>query len=390
MAVRILHSADWQIGKAFADIDDVDGDKAAELRSQRLKTVQRIAEIAREREVDAVIVAGDVFETNGVRDESLRRTLHAMSGYAGDWLLLPGNHDAAEAESAWTRLSRLQPPKNVRLLTRAEPVLVAEHRLAILPAPLVRRHEASDTTDVMDGMLTPPQAVRVGVAHGSIKGRLPERSEAMNEIAEDRADRARLDYLALGDWHGTLPIAPRTWYAGTPEPDRFKDNEAGNVLLVTIDAPGSAPVVEKIPVGRFHWRRVTASLHGMADLQALSAQLEGLGAPFDRHVVHLEVSGVVDLATREALDALLADWRAKLHVLRCRTDQLLSQPSDADLDRIDSQGFLRTALNRLRSLASDEKQTSDQRDLARRALEILYAEHLRAQGGDVGGAEVRR
>ena len=277
MAVRILHSADWQIGKAFADIDDVDGDKAAELRSQRLKTVQRIAEIARERAVDAVIVAGDVFETNGVRDESLRRTLHAMSGYAGDWLLLPGNHDAAEAESAWTRLSRLQPPKNVRLLTRPEPVLVAEHRLAILPAPLVRRHEASDTTDVLDGMQTPPQAVRVGVAHGSIKGRLPERSEALNEIAEDRADRARLDYLALGDWHGTLPIAPRTWYAGTPEPDRFKDNEAGNVLLVTIDGPGSAPVVEKIPVGRFRWRRVAASLHDLADLQALSAQLEGLG-----------------------------------------------------------------------------------------------------------------
>ena len=104
----------------------------------------------------------------------------------------------------------------------------------------------------------------------------------------------------------------------------------------------------------------------------------------------MEVSGVVDLATREALNALLDDWRAKLHVLRCRADQLLSQPSDADLDRIDSQGFLRTALHRLRSLASDEKQTGEQRDLARRALEILYAEHLRTPGGDVGGAEVRR
>ncbi len=386
MAVKILHSADWQIGKAFSDIDDLDGDKAAELRSQRLKTVQRIAEIAKERSVDAVVVAGDVFETNGVRDESLRRTLNAMAGFSGEWLLLPGNHDAAEAESAWTRLSRLQPPRNVRLLTRPEPVLVAEHRLAILPAPLVRRHDASDTTEVMDTMQTPPQAVRVGVAHGSIKGRLPERSEAFNEIAEDRADRARLDYLALGDWHGTLPIAPRTWYAGTPEPDRFKDNEAGNVLLVTIAAPGSAPVVEKIPVGRFHWRRMHASLHGLSDLDALSAQLAGLGAPYDRHVVQLEISGVVDLATREALNTLLDEWRATLHVLRCRTDQLLSQPSEADLDRIASQGFLHTALVRLRSQASDEKQSGEARDLARRALEILYAEHMRTSRG----SEVRR
>lgn len=395
MAVKILHTADWQIGKVFADLDELDGDKAAELRNQRLRTVEHIAATAAENEVDAVVVAGDVFDSNGVSDLTLRRTLNAMAGYRGDWLLLPGNHDAALAESAWTRLSRLSPPPNVRLLTRPEPVLVAEHRLAILPAPLIRRHEADDTTAAMDQMLTPPQAVRVGVAHGSIKGRLPERSEALNEIAEDRAERAGLDYLALGDWHGTLPIAPRTWYAGTPEPDRFKDNKAGNVLLVTIDAPGAAPQVREIPVGRFQWQRLQARLHGPADLDALSAQLASLGAPFDRHVVHLEVSGVVDLATRQALDQLLEDWRARFHVLRLRLDGLLAQPSDADLESIDTRGFVGTAVQLLRQQAGDERLGLADRERARRALEILYAEHVRLRsaatppGHSTVGKEVR-
>ena len=41
-------------------------------------------------------------------------------------------------------------------------------------------------------------------------------------------------------WSGPLSS---TWYSGTPEPDRFKDNDAGNVLHVTITAPGEEPVV---------------------------------------------------------------------------------------------------------------------------------------------------
>jgi hypothetical protein len=229
----------------------------------------------------------------------------------------------------------------------------------------------------MDGMITPPGAVRIGVAHGSVKNRLPERSEALNEIAEDRADRAKLDYLALGDWHGTLNIAPRTWYAGTPEQDRFKGNEPGNVLLVTIEGPGVQPVVEKIPVGHFPWHRMTATIHQPEDLRALQAQLEQLGAPYDCHLLNLDLFGTVDLGTRQALDLMLEEWRARLHVLRCNTDKLVSQPSDEDLDRIDNQGFIRTAVGRLRSISGDGQQSNEQRDQARLALQILYAEHVR-------------
>ena len=61
--------------------------------------------------------------------------------------------------------------------------------------------------------------------------------------SRDRAATARLDYLALGDWHGTRRIDARTWYSGTPEPDRFKANEPGNVLQVDIARAGAEPIV---------------------------------------------------------------------------------------------------------------------------------------------------
>ena len=90
-----------------------------------------------------------------------------------------------------------------------------------------------------DGASSPEGSCRIGLAHGSVANRLPEKGEAGHEIADDSADRAGLAYLALGDWHGALNIAPRTWYSGAPEPDRHKANDSGNVQLVTLEGPGA-------------------------------------------------------------------------------------------------------------------------------------------------------
>ena len=65
--------------------------------------------------------------------------------------------------------------------------------------------------------------------------------EANNPIAPDRARRAGLDYLALGDWHRTLQIGPATWYAGTPEADRFNSQEVGQVAARGDRRSGALP-----------------------------------------------------------------------------------------------------------------------------------------------------
>src|SRR3546814_3776112 len=52
------------------------------------------------------------------------------------------------------------------------------------------------------------------------------------------AKRSSLDYLALGDWHGTLKVEPRTWYAGTPETDGFQRDEPGHALMIELKTVG--------------------------------------------------------------------------------------------------------------------------------------------------------
>ena len=375
MPVTLLHTADWQLGKPFGSIE---GDTAALLREERFEAVKRIAALARARNVDAVLVAGDAFDSATTSDRIVRRTIEAMKAYDGPWVLLPGNHDPALSESPWTRLDRVGLPDNVILALTPETILLADDRLAVLPAPLARKNEPDDVTQWMDAAETPLGAIRVGLAHGSISNRLPE-GDAKNEIADNRAATANLDYLALGDWHGTMEIAPKTWYSGTPEPDRFPRNDPGNVLLVTIDEPGQDPKVEKIATGRFQWRRCEVTCGIDSDENPAAAVEDAIKTSVQRTddtLLHLTVSGTVDLAGRQGIDDCLNIWQARLTLLHCDVDRLVDEPSADDLDAIDKTGFVRAAVDRLKAKADDP--ADPEHAAARTALRILYLEHVEA------------
>jgi DNA repair exonuclease SbcCD nuclease subunit len=316
-----------------------------------------------------------------VADRTIRRLCDALKGYDGPWVLLPGNHDAALAESVWTRLRDLGCcPANVHPALTPEPLDLAEGRLTVLPAPLQRRHEAEDLTAWFDDAPSPEGAVRVGLAHGTVLNRLPEGAEQHNPIADNRADAAKLNYLALGDWHGTLEIAPRTWYAGAPETDGFRDNDPGNVLLVEVDGPGAPPRIERIPVTHYQWHAIEETVGSDEGLDALDARLHDLGGPPDRQVVRLKLSGTASLSGRESLEELLERWRARFHYLDVDTSELRPEATEADLASLRGQGFLGDAVDRLLALRDSGEPDSVH---ALDALQRVFLEYRRAtEGGD--------
>lgn len=373
--VKFLHTADWQLGKTFGFEANDDGrDPAGALAQARFDAVARIARLAVEHDVAAVLVAGDVFEKPGLSDDSLRRAFHAMSGFTGSWVLLPGNHDAALAESVWTRSRRLGiVPANVVLALEPGVTELADAGLAVLAAPLTQRHVHDDLTAAFDGWDTPPGLLRIGLAHGSVAGILPEQADSPNPITPDRAARARLDYLALGDWHGTRQVDARTWYSGTPEQDRFKDNDPGNVLLVEIDAPGEAPDVTPLRVGRFRWQERNLRVDGAADVERLAEELRNLG---DSDVVRLTVEGMADFTTAGQLRLAIDDARARAHVLEADLTGLRLDPTEADLAAMHVDGALADVVAELRSLQEDPAQA----DVAREALRQLFDVLQRTEG----------
>lgn len=369
MSLRLLHTADWQIGRIHVRFEP---DDAAALFEARFHAVERLAALAVEHAVDAVLVAGDVFDAQTVSDKTLRRLFNAMQGYAGPWVLLPGNHDAALAESVWTRAHRLGVvPGNVVACLDPAVRLVGE-RFALLPAPLVQRHTYGDLTEGFVGAATPAGLPRIGLAHGCVQGVLPEDVDATNPIAPDRAATAGLDYLGLGDWHGTKRIDERTWYSGTPETDRFRANDSGQALLVSIDGPGAVPVVEPLRTGRHRWLALEHRLAVASDLDEALNALAAVGAD---DVVQFRVAGVCDLDGQRRLQQAIDVARARVRALVHETHELVLEPTQEDIDALHADGYVGEVLQQLRA-----EQSGPQGERARDAL-VLLAQMLEDLGG---------
>ena len=70
----------WQIGRTYRYFEP---DDASALTEARIAAVKRVAELATQHQCDAVLVAGDVFDMQGVGERLIRQTLNAMAGFSG-------------------------------------------------------------------------------------------------------------------------------------------------------------------------------------------------------------------------------------------------------------------------------------------------------------------
>lgn len=358
---RILHTADWQIGRQYSRFASED---AVAIAEARFSVVERIAQLAVEEQVDVVLVAGDVFDAQMVSERTIRRLFNATQGFRGTWIMLPGNHDAALAESVWSRAVRLKAvPDNVRVILEPGVIALDEHGLAVLAAPLTQRQTYEDLTEWFDTAETAPGVLRIGLAHGSVQGVLAEDIDSPNPIAANRAERAGLDYLALGDWHGLKQIDARTFYSGTPEQERFKDNGAGLVLLVDLAAAGQPPVVEPRRVGQFLWQQWDEELLVPTDVDHLIERIEALPA---NTVLSINLHGQIDLGGQQRLQEALAVAEARHRSVQCDMTALRLEPTDEDIAGLQADGYVGEVITDLR-----DRQEQDRSQAARDALAIL-------------------
>jgi Calcineurin-like phosphoesterase len=364
MAITFLHTADWQIGKSFGGFGD---ETAALLRAARLDAIDRMASIATAAGARHVLVAGDVFDSAKPAQRTIGQLLARLDVHAGlVWHLLPGNHDPAQPGSVWDDIAGGKCPANVRTHTSPTPVEI-EPGVLLLPAPLHAKAMSTDPTAFMDQVVSPRGTIRIGMAHGSVRG-FDSLGEAAIPIEPSRAKSAGLDYLALGDWHGLTPINERTGYSGTQEPDGYKDNKPGNVLVVRIDAQGALPDVRAISTQHYHWRRVMLPLTSLGDLERFAVELAGDAVPRARLVLKLDLTGRVPLADFGAIRACLNTLGDGLANLDADASQLETSTGTEDITALGA-GSIGAIAQRLATMR-DNGDASEQQT-AGRALRTL-------------------
>ena len=369
-SICFLHTSDIHAGKPFGQYG---GDVRGLLRQARIDVIERLATIAREKGVGHILLAGDTFDVETPAPADIRQPLSIMASF-GDvrWWVLPGNHDSLRADVIWDAFDR-DAPSNVHVLKSAEPVEMEEN-VWLLPAPCPRRFPASDPSLWMDECMTPEGALRIGLAHGGVTDFGGSESDGAGVVSPDRARQARLDYLALGDWHGKLRVNGRTWYSGAPERDRFKHDGRGVCLLVEIAASGAVPKVTDIPTGCYDWRDKELNLSPSLDaVEAFRELLPGDRGGWRHCLLRVRATGHIHMQERARLLQAVQEMEPEFLVFDWDDSALVTEFRPGDLDAIAEGGALRVAATTLEQAALDADAAREDRDIASAARSRRYS-----------------
>jgi DNA repair exonuclease SbcCD nuclease subunit len=364
--LKVLHTADWHVGRSFGQFE---ADDAQKLARDRLSVIDRILGLADQYDVHAVLCAGDLFDSPNP-DEPWWRGLAQSFGRRKTWtrpvILLPGNHDPLTPDSVYSKnhAFRQALPAWVRVVDREDFQLELSHDAVVYATPCRSTAGDKDLALSLPSRGDGDTRVRIGLVHGStfdIEGHLT------NFPISREAPQARgLDYLAIGDTHSfrQIPegaVAPIV-YPSAPEPTSFKEQDAGYVALVWFKRHGTAPRIQRERVARWTWRDVT--VRSMAELRALAAE------DLTSTVLRLRLDVLVSLSEMDEVEEILASLRGT-EATNARTGAFVCDRSNLGLEPGDSLNIdekLPEAIRETAARLGDEAKTSAE---AKRALVIL-------------------
>ncbi|SCL15111.1 Exodeoxyribonuclease I subunit D [Micromonospora nigra] len=288
--VRFLHTSDWHLGRHLHGISLHDAHQAF---------IDHLVECARSERVDAVLIAGDLYDRAvpppdavGLWDQAQTRLVLEAGTQV---VVIAGNHDSPARLGVSSRLLE-RAGVHVRVGTGAvgTPVLLEDEdaKVACYPVPFLEPASAVAAWGVEDrshaaalraamGRVRSDLALRPGyrsvvMAHAFVSGGQgcdTERDISVGGVQHvPGAVFEGVDYVALGHLHGRQRLADGLRYSGSPL--AFSFSEAAHVkssYLVDFGVDGLRGVEEvPAPVPR-RMARLTGTVEGLLNSPAYSA-----------------------------------------------------------------------------------------------------------------------
>jgi exonuclease SbcD len=274
--MRFLHTADWHVGKTLRGRSRLD---------ECEKALGQVADVAQQARVDAVLVAGDIFDSPAPPPEAEKLVFDFLARLIRDGfpcVLIAGNHDHPKKLLA---LRGLLESLNVHVRAEVRPAaqggVVAlpsrdgkeEARIAVLP--FVPERKVVDACSVMGPehawyeayarrveqileYLTKdltPKTVNLALAHILVAGArfgTGERQLHLGEIYGVNAEQlpANVQYVGLGHLHRPQELmAPtKAAYSGSLIELDFGEREQDKRVVVVEARPGGAATLESVPL----------------------------------------------------------------------------------------------------------------------------------------------
>ena len=264
MPYRILHIADVHLDMAFIGADASLGSRR---REQLREAFERSLQLAQERRVDALCIAGDLYEdgrSGPDRAAYLRRVLGALAPMRV--FVSPGNHDPFTPTSIYQQIAPMA--DNVVIFGRRAfaPVKLAD---GITLWGFAHEHDI-DRDPAIAGFRCEGDGAHLLLFHGSDRDRIPPGKDPIAPFSPVEIERAGALHAMVGHFHGMMQGA-RYAYPGSLEPHNFAQDGRHTAALVAID--GGAVTTEFIDVNDVRYDDVEFDVGPFGDSAALTDAL---------------------------------------------------------------------------------------------------------------------
>ena len=263
--MKFLHTADLHIGKSVNEFS---------LQADQEYVLDQMVQAAREYEVDAFVIAGDVYDRSVPAAEAvslLDTFLTALAKEKIPVLMVAGNHDSGKRLMfAGQILAEQQIYIAGDAVQDAEKVQIGDTRFVLLPfirpAEVGTANSDQAVRKVLSGLEEPGDGIKhqVLISHcfATAAGREPELSDSESTVhvgGIDNVDVSAFEgfsYTALGHIHKPQQVGTQSvWYAGTPLAYSFsEDSDQKGLNLVELTEEGEA-LVKRIPLRPLHKMR---------------------------------------------------------------------------------------------------------------------------------------
>jgi DNA repair exonuclease SbcCD nuclease subunit len=260
-AFRFIHCSDLHIDSPFKGFSAIRPDWADRLREAPLQSFLKIVDLAVSEQVDAVLIAGDVFDGE---DKSLqaqfkfRRGLQTLSDHGIPSFIAHGNHDPLNTWSTtldWPEKVSVFPGSRVSSI----PVKKDGRTLAHIYGTSFHQRDVFDNLALQFNRKQ-ESGFAVAVLHANVGGH-PDHDPYAPCAMDDLVTRG-MDYWALGHVHARDVMRrsnPAVVYCGNSQGRFFKESGPKGCCLVTLKE-GSDPDIQFMATDTIRFMEVTLDL----------------------------------------------------------------------------------------------------------------------------------
>lgn len=263
--MKILHTSDWHLGRSLTN-------NTTYIEDQKF-FFEKLYGILSEEHIDAVICAGDVYDSSVTNAEAIRLYDSVATKICAEMkipmIVIAGNHDSGPRLAACSELLK-EASLHVygRLGSSSDPILLDNGRTAVYPLPYFNKDEAisiypekkDEITNADTAMKTVCDEIRrnmnkdkvnIIVSHSLIINSELSESDHSAQIGTASAISKDVfegfDYVALGHIHKAQAISENIRYSGSPIKYSFGKEEYHKKGVVIIDTENMSQKFVEIP-----------------------------------------------------------------------------------------------------------------------------------------------